>query len=179
MGTKVASPYLRKKCKMKPIKYLEMNLKKINGSVNWTTVLIFGTDIATFFKKFNKLLIDIHENIQFTVETNEKEHLLDVLIIKENTNNSTDLFDKKTDGTSTFLFNSCQPAHMKRSNILFNMTRRICTIVPDEERRNKKFLCRHKYPEAIRNAKQKLISELRIFNRDKTPGNSPQGNRLL
>lgn len=102
--------------------------------------------------------------------------------MKDNTNISTDLFYKKTDSHQYLLFNSCHPAHTKR-NIPFNMARRICTIVSDEERRNKRleelktFLCRQKYPnglvaEAIRNAKQEPISELRKFNREKTPGNS-------
>jgi hypothetical protein len=88
---------------------------------------------------------------------------------------STDLFYKETDSHQYLLFNSCHPSHTKR-NIPFNLARRICTIVTNEELRTKRlielttYLQRKKYPldlitEAIRKAKQIPITELRKVNR--------------
>lgn len=70
--------------------------------------------------------------------TNDKVfHVLDVLIIKENINISTDVFYIETDSHQCLIFYSCHPSHTK-GNIPFNVARRICTIVSDEERINKR-----------------------------------------
>ena len=48
----------------------------------------------------------------------------------------TDIFYKKTDTHQYLHFGSCHPRHTK-TNIPFNLARRICTIVSDKELRNK------------------------------------------
>lgn len=70
-----------------------------------------------------------------TAYISEKElPYLDILVIKEGMKITTDLFYKKTDSHQYLIFDSCHPSHTKR-NIPFNMARRICIIVVDEERR--------------------------------------------
>ena len=143
---------------------------------NWKRYLddcfIFWTKSLSELHEFHDLLNNLHTSIKFTVDINETElPFLDILIIKENRNITTDLYYKKTDTHQYLVFNSCHPSHTKR-NIPFNMARRVCTIVADKQRRDVRlselssFLLRQKYPKnlidsAIEKAKIIPIAELR------------------
>ena len=80
---------------------------------------------------FHNILNSLHSDIKFTIELNEnKLPFLDILIIKYNTQLSTDIYYKETDTKQYLDFKSCHPSHTKRS-IPYNLARRICTIVSD------------------------------------------------
>lgn len=107
---------------------------------------------------------------------------MDFLVIKEGMKITTDLFYKKTDSHQYLIFDSCHPSHTKR-NTPFNMARRICTIVVDEERRKtrlselKIFLTRQRYPiqlieSAIRKATETPIAELRSIKQREESNNT-------
>ena len=86
------------------------------------------------------------------MEKNSSEiPFLDVLVRINNNQIWTDIFYKSTDTHQYLDFGSSHPRHVKRS-IPYNLARRICTIVSDEETRNqrldemKKFLIKQQYP---------------------------------
>ena len=56
---------------------------------------------------------------------------LDVLVIKNDTLISTDIFFKITDSKQYLNFKSCHPKHTK-TNIPFSLARRMCTIISDK-----------------------------------------------
>lgn len=100
----------------------------------------------------NNILNDLDPDIKFTLEKNSTEiPFLDVLVKKENDKISTDIFYKSTDTHQYLHFGSSHPRHIKRA-IPYNLARRICTIVSDEETRNqrlnelKQFLTDQHYP---------------------------------
>ena len=133
---------------------------------------VFWTKTREELQDFYGLLNNIHPSIKFTMDVQDKElPFLDITIIKENTQIITDLFYKKTDSHQYLIFNSCHPSHTKR-NIPFNLACRVCTIVVDPSRRNrrlmelKSFLRKQKYPEhlidtAILKARNIPVAELR------------------
>ena len=59
---------------------------------------------------------------------------MDVLLIKSNNRISTDIFFKETDSKQYLNFYSCHP----KTNIPYNLARRICTIVSDQCQREKR-----------------------------------------
>ena len=123
-------------------------------------------------EEFKTLLNSIHDKIQFTMEYSRNQlPFLDILIIKNNMNIETDIYFKPTDSKQYLLFSSCHPKHT-RTNIPFNLARRICTIVSNINTRNKrllelkKILHDRQYPESliengIERAKSINIEELR------------------
>ncbi|XP_062576664.1 uncharacterized protein LOC134238563 [Saccostrea cucullata] len=153
---------------------------------NWKRYLddcfIFWTKSLQDLQQFNSILNRLHESMHFTMEISEnKLPFLDILIIKEGRKIITDLYYKSTDSHQYLIFNSCHPSHTKR-NIPFNMARRICTIVIDEDRRNTRlcelriFLSRQKYPSklieaAIQKAKEIPINELRTIRHHEEENN--------
>ena len=120
---------------------------------------------------FHGDLNKLHPDIQFTMEYSSTSlPFLDVLIKKSGTIVSTDIFYKPTDSKQYLNFKSCHPKHTK-TNIPYNLARRICTIVSDEQIRDKKLrelqitLDERDYPkllvqDSIHRAKQINRSEL-------------------
>ena len=93
--------------------------------------------------------------IQFTIEYSDCSiPFLDIMVTKRQTNIITDIFYKATDTHQYLNFKSCHPTHTKR-NIPYNLARRICSIVTDENIRNQRleelnvFLSAQKYPEKL------------------------------
>ena len=82
---------------------------------------------------FHQLLNDLNPNIKFTLESSDtKLPFLDVLVIKEGTTLSTDIYYKPTDTHQYLHFGSCHPHHTKTA-IPYNLARRLCTIVSDKK----------------------------------------------
>ncbi|XP_062602971.1 uncharacterized protein LOC134264726 [Saccostrea cucullata] len=165
MGTKVAPTYATL-----TLGYLETLLKselvKEWGEefadlieTNWKRFLddcfiIWHGDMEKL-TQFHKILNGLNSNIQFTLEMNdEKLPFLDVLVEKKNIRITTDIYYKATDTHQYLHFGSCHPNHTK-SAIPYNLARRVCTIVSEENTRDlrleelKSFLVKRKYP--IRN----------------------------
>ena len=122
--------------------------------------------------EFKNILNNINPNLQFTMDSNQKElPFLDILIKKTNREIQTDIFYKTTDAKQYLLFESCHPRHVK-TNIPFNLARRICTIVSEINIRDyrleelKQILINRHYPiklieDGIRRASQIDIKTLR------------------
>ena len=73
------------------------------------------------------------DNIQFTIEIDsDKISFLDILVIKYEDKIITDIFYKPTNTHQYLHFGSCHSRHTKR-DIPYNLARRICTIVSEEE----------------------------------------------
>ncbi|OOY45291.1 hypothetical protein, partial [Solemya velum gill symbiont] len=120
---------------------------------------------------FHALLNSLHPAIEFTMEIGEKQlPFLDVLVQKNNTLLTTDVFYKSTDTHQYLDFRSSHPSHTKR-NIPYCLARRICTIVSDQETRDERlvelniFLKSQNYPDGligngIRRARQIPRNEL-------------------
>ncbi|XP_071122593.1 uncharacterized protein [Mytilus edulis] len=123
-------------------------------------------------EKFHSLINTLHPSIKFTIESSEQRlPFLDILILKNGTTLTTDIYYKKTDTHQYLNFHSCHPSHTKR-NIPFCLARRVCTIVSDdftkELRLNelKVFLKEQNYPnplieKGIEKAKAIPMTELR------------------
>ena len=101
------------------------------------------------------LLNQMNSDIQFTIETDEKQiPFLDVMVLKDDTSLNTDIFYKQTDTHQYLHFGSSHPHHVKTA-IPYNLARRICTIVSDSKTRDirleelKLYLLRQKYPEQL------------------------------
>ncbi|OOY72080.1 GIY-YIG nuclease family protein [Solemya velum gill symbiont] len=182
MGTKVAPTYANL-----VMGYLEYKLyEKVKDEFDddfkqyileqWKRFL---DDCFIFWKKskedlhlFHSILNSLHESIQFTMDTNDKElPFLDILVKLSGTKITTDIYYKNTDTHQYLNFNSCHPSHIKR-NIPYCMARRVCAIVIEEEIRNtrlhelKSFLMNQQYPrklieDGIRKAKELSVEQLR------------------
>ena len=90
--------------------------------------------------KLKSIINNIHPDIQFTSESSQTElPFLDILIKKGNTGTTieTDIYYKPTDSKQYLLFNSCHPKHV-RTNVPYNLARRICTIVSNEQTKLKR-----------------------------------------
>ena len=88
--------------------------------------------LYTFYNILNKL----DPNIKFTMEeSTDKIPFLDVLVKKQDTKLTTDIYYKSTDTHQYLHFKSCHPNHTKRA-IPYNLARRICTIVSEEDVQN-------------------------------------------
>ena len=103
--------------------------------------------------RFNKVTLYMkNNNIKFTIEYNPKElSFLDVLVYFKDGKIMTDIYHKPTDSKQYLDFFSCHPRHIK-TNIPFNLARRVCTIVSDPIKREKQLqvlnndLIRRHYP---------------------------------
>jgi len=84
-------------------------------------------------ERVSEILNDLHPDIKFTIETSPLElPFLDVLVKKQGSNLSTDIYHKPTDSRRYLNFKSCHPSHTKR-NIPYNLARRVAMIVEDKE----------------------------------------------
>lgn len=106
-------------------------------------------------KIFHQLVNNLDPNIKFTLESSDtKLPFLDVLVIKKNWKLLTVIYYKTTDTHQYLHFNSCHPHHTKTA-IPYNLARRICTIVSDENtqdislRELKHYLTNQGYPEGL------------------------------
>lgn len=106
-------------------------------------------------KIFHQLVNNLDPNIKFTLESSDtKLPFLDVLVIKKNSKLFTDIYYKTTDTHQYLHFNSCHPHHTKTA-IPYNLARRICTIVSDENTQDirlgelKHYLTNQGYPEGL------------------------------
>ena len=141
------------------------------GRGTLTIASYFGRKSENDLNAFHTTINNLHESIQFTMESNtSKLSFLDILIIKEGNKIITDLYCKPTDTHQYLDFRSCHPPHTKR-NILFNLARRIVSENNVKDLRLtelKTYLRRQHYPESIINTcmgiqKAKLVhtAELR------------------
>ena len=89
-------------------------------------------------QEFLDLLNSMHPKIIFTMQMDHKElPFLDVLVIRKAGKIVTDIYYKPTDTKQYLNFFSCHPRHTK-SNVPYNLARRICSIITDEPLRDKR-----------------------------------------
>ena len=165
MGTKVAPTYAAL-----TIGYLEQKLYskiaeefgqtfKIEFEKVWKRFLddcfLLWSKSEDDLRKLHLILNDLHEDINFTMETSNVElPFLDVKVKNVDGLIETDIFYKPTDNKLYLLFYSCHPKHIKTS-IPFSLARRLRCIVSNENVLNdrfielKAFLLRQKYPESL------------------------------
>ena len=105
----------------------------------------------------NNLLNQLCKDLEFNLEsTGESMNFLDIKIIKINNKLETDIFYKPTDTKQYLNFRSCHPRHVKRA-LPYNLARRICTIVSNDEVKVKRLeelsdsLVRCNYPKNLIN----------------------------
>jgi hypothetical protein len=99
-------------------RYIETNWKRYLDDC-----FIFWTKSLQDLQLFNNILNRLHQNIKFTMESNENElPFLDILIIKDGTKITTDLYYKKTDSyqysRNEFIFVSIYPKKMTGNCII-------------------------------------------------------------
>ena len=119
---------------------------------------------------FQGILQDLHPSIKFTVEKNKHNiPFLDVMIIKDGENITTDIYRKPTDTLNYIDYKSCHPRHT-RINIPFNLAKRITSIVSDPNTMETRFqelrhtLRNKNYP---RNLIERGIQEAQNMHRTK------------
>ena len=105
-------------------------------------------DITDFHGTLNAL----DPQINYTIEIGENElPFLDILVKREGSNIITDIYHKPTDTKQYLHFKSCHPRHVK-SNIPYNLARRVCSIIQNENLRTlrlnelKTALLKREYP---------------------------------
>lgn len=114
---------------------LAENIKKTWKRYLDDCFIIWNQEILDL-EAFHELLNNIDYDIKFTVEESQRDiSFLDICITPEGENLSTDIYYKPTDTHQHSHFNSCHPRHTKRA-IPYNLARRICTIVFDEQKRS-------------------------------------------
>ena len=116
--------------------------------INWP----YGEDKL---EDLHDILNSLDDSIQLTAETSCKElPFLDVMIRKDNTHRTTDIYYKPTDSFQYLPYTSSHPRHIK-NNIPYNLARRICTTVEDQDIRKrrlhdlKQIMLRKQYPAGI------------------------------
>ena len=118
--------------------------------INWP----YGEDKL---KEPHDILNSLDSCIQLTAETNCRElPFLDVMIRKDNPHLTTDIYYKPTDSFQYLPYTSSHPRHTK-NNIPYNLARRICMIIDNQEIRKrrlhdlKQILLTKQYPAEIIN----------------------------
>ena len=106
-------------------------------------------------KTFHYILNNLHGDINFTLEYDQKEQpFLDVMVRNKEGKIETDIFYKETDSKQYLLFSSCHPRHTK-INIPYNLARRLKTIISEQNvlinrmKELKMFLLKQNYPESL------------------------------
>jgi hypothetical protein len=96
--------------------------------------IIWNKDFGDI-KELHSILNDLHPNIKFTMEHSESEiPFLDILVKRCENEIITDIYYKDTDTKQYLHFGSCHPRATK-TNIPYNLSRRICTIVTNPDLR--------------------------------------------
>ena len=94
--------------------------------INSDTTFAEVTDLHNTFNSLQR-------GIEFTMETNlNKNTFLQILLLVKGTRITTDIFYMPTDTFQYLPFTSCHPVHTKK-NVPFNLARRICTIVEEQD----------------------------------------------
>ena len=146
MGTKMAPTYANL-----TMAFLEKKLYNLSTTANiyqdktyiennWKRYLddcfILWTESKEKLEIFTDILQNLHEMIKFTIQSDlNKIPFLDIMIIKNESNITTDIYHKPTDTFNYVPFYSCHPKHTKQ-NIPYNLARRICTIISKKDLRN-------------------------------------------
>ena len=106
-------------------------------------------------KTFHYILNNLHDDINFTLEYDQKEQpFLDEMVWNKKGKIETDMFYKETDSKQYLLFSSCHPRHTK-INIPYNLARRLKTIISEQNvlinrmKELKMFLLKQNYPESL------------------------------
>ena len=80
-----------------------------------------------------QILISINPPIKFTVESSDRElPFLDIIFKRNDEKMWMDIYFKPTDTRRCLPFSSSHPTHCKK-NIPYTLTRRICTIVENQQ----------------------------------------------
>ena len=83
----------------------------------------------------HRILNSLNDNIRLTVETSCVElPFLDVMVKKEGTRLTSDIYYKPTDSFQYLPYTSSHPRHTK-NNTPYNLARRICMIIENREKR--------------------------------------------
>ena len=143
MGTKMAPMYATL-----TLGYLEKKLyASIYNDYNFTIyenfvkyyfrylddVLVIYDRRAMSINNINYMLNSVSNDLNFKLETvGDEVNFLDIRILKKNNTLETDLFTKSTDTKQYLNFQSNHPRHVKRA-LPYNLARRICTIVSQDE----------------------------------------------
>ena len=96
-------------------------------------VLSTGTQTFSEVTDLHNTLNSLQRGIDFTMEADPtKNTFLQILLLVKGTRVTTDIFYKPTDAFQYLPFTSCHPVHTKK-NVAFNLARRICTIVEEQD----------------------------------------------
>ena len=116
---------------------------------------MFWTTDKDYLETFHLILNQLHSNLTFTMEySEEKLPFLDILLLKYSIRIFTDIYSKETDSKQYLNFHSCYPKHTKTS-IPYNLARRICTIVSDQDTHKRRLselhvsLQKSNYPDTV------------------------------
>ena len=116
--------------------------------INWP----YGEDKL---KELHDILNSLDDSIQLTAETScEELSFLDMMIRKDNTHLTADIYYKPTDSFQYLPYTSSHPRRTE-NNIPYNLARRICMIVENQDIRKrrlcdlKQILLRKQYPAEI------------------------------
>ena len=130
-------------------------LIRINLSPTGNDCFIMWDERIDKIDNLFEILRNLHTNIKFTIESSKASiNIVDIHISVKDYNISTDIYRKPTDSQQCVHFKSCHPPRAKQ-NIPFNLARRICTIVEDNELRNRRLmelqanLTKRDYPETF------------------------------
>ena len=165
MGTKMAPTYatlfmgyLEKKLYEKIESQFNIDTRRYFER-NWLRYLddcfiVWKTDFGDI-NELHSILNSLHPSISFKWSASPTSiNFLDITLIKEDNLLKTDIFYKVTDTHQYLHFKSCHPKQCK-NNVPYNLARRICTIVSDEETKKARLnelknmlLARH-YPKQI------------------------------
>ena len=97
-------------------------------------------------KELHDILNNLDNSIQLTAETSCEELLfLGVMIRKDDTHLTTDIYYKPTDSFQYLPYTSSHPRHTK----IYNLARRICMIVENQDRRKRRLYNWKQYPAEI------------------------------
>ena len=156
--------------------YLENSLKRFLDDVFVIWNNKYG-DVAIL----HDLLNSLHPSITYTFERDKnKLPFLDILITRKDSTIITDIYYKATDTKQYLHFYSHHP-RTTRINVPYNLARRICTIVSDENLRSirlselKSTLINRKYPITVINTGIDKAREIDI-NVLRTPKNKETNN---
>ena len=138
---------------------------------------IFWEESEEDLHEFHSLLNSLNPNIQFTMEFSDCSISfldLDIMVLKNQSKISTDVYYKTTDTHQYLNFKSCHPTHTKR-NIPYNLSRRICTIVSEEKTKDqrlmelKMYLSAQNYPEKLIDSAIEEAKKILRSTRNKRP----------
>lgn len=148
MGTKMASSYATLFMGFLELSLYEDITKQFNANIssyfkkNWLRYL---DDCFIIWPKhfgnpaiLTTILNNLHPNITFTTNINNKQiPFLDIMVEITNKEIHTDIYYKPTDTHQYLHFKSCHPRHTK-TNIPYNLARRICTIVSSKDKQKQR-----------------------------------------